>query len=218
MQILITITAGASTGPFKIYGNLNNFATPIVSGLTRAQLTAGYTLTVPDGTTIVRVMSYGTCFKEIDLTISGPIITTTTSSTTSTTTTIAPTTGNITIAYNTFSVAFTMSSSVPVPQSVFVSAGISVTGYLYNSCGPTEGIAGKSLSGNLLGLTVGSTTSSKAPTGSSGSWGMATPYRFDTLTIPLSINGGPTTSYANGATVTISGIIFTINISKTCVS
>lgn len=88
MQVLITITAGASTGPFKIYGNLNNFATPIISGLTRAQLVAGYTATVPDGTTIVRVMSYGVCFKEIDITITGPVITTTTTSSTSSTTTL----------------------------------------------------------------------------------------------------------------------------------
>lgn len=93
MEVKITITAGTSTGPFKIYGDLDNFATPIITGLTRAQLVAGYTATVPDGTTIVRVMSYGVCFKEVDLTISGPIITTTTttsSSSTTTTTTIAP--------------------------------------------------------------------------------------------------------------------------------
>ena len=93
MQILITITAGASTGPFKIYGNLDNFDTPIITGLTRAQLVAGYIATVPDGTTIVRVMSYGVCFKEVDLTITGPVITTTTTTSSTSTTTTLPAIG-----------------------------------------------------------------------------------------------------------------------------
>ena len=185
--------------------------------MSRSALVSGYNATLPEWTTEALVRSTGTCSRDLYLNIIGaPTTTTSTSSTstTSTTTTLAPSTGNITVSYSTYSVAFIIYSDTAVSESVYVSSSVSVTGYSDGSC--VSSIASKSLTGNLLGLNVGETIATHAPTGTSGTWGSSTPYSFDTLTIPLSINGGPTTAYADGDTVTIGSTIFTIHISKTC--
>jgi hypothetical protein len=68
----ITIsTLGPSTGPFKLYSNVDGYTTAFVTGVTRAQLLAGYTTTaLPVTTTTVRVVSTGNCttFLNINLT------------------------------------------------------------------------------------------------------------------------------------------------------
>jgi hypothetical protein len=91
MTILVTLTlAGADTGPFNLYSDADGFSTALATGISKAALEAGYSLTgVPDDATIIRTQSTGTCTNFIDMFISGTITTTTTSSTTSTTTTIA---------------------------------------------------------------------------------------------------------------------------------
>ena len=88
MTVLITLTtAGSSTGPFSLYSNVDSYSTPFVTGVSRSSLLAGYTSTVvPNGTTIVRVMSTGTCTNYTDISVV-PCTTTTTTSTSSTTTT-----------------------------------------------------------------------------------------------------------------------------------
>jgi hypothetical protein len=97
MTVLITLTtAGTSTGPFSLYSNVDSYSTPFVTGVSKSSLLAGYTSTVvPNGTTIVRVMSTGTCTNYTDISIVPCTTTTTTStstSTTTTTTTVPPTT------------------------------------------------------------------------------------------------------------------------------
>lgn len=217
MTTLITLTlAGSDTGPFNVYSNIDNYTTAYATGLTRDQLLAGYNVTLPQWSTEVLVRSTGACQRDMYLNISGaPTTTTSTTPPPTTSSTTTPARGNITISYSTFSVAFNIYSDVNVPQSIYITAGISITGYSDNSC--VTSVAAKTLTGGLLGLDVGGTVNSHAPTGSSGTWGSSTPYRFDGTTIPLSIGGGPTTSYANNSTVTISGILFTIHISSTCV-
>lgn len=90
MDVKLIISAGNSTGPFKIYTDVDNFAVPVITNIPLSAMTApgGYTATVPDAAKIVRVMSYGTCFKEVDMNITGLTTTTSTSSTTSTSTTL----------------------------------------------------------------------------------------------------------------------------------
>lgn len=127
----------------------------------------------------------------------------------------APTTGSITISFNSFDKSFTILSTVPVPQTVFVGS-VAVDGYPNNTCGAGTAVAGATLTGGILGLNVTGMVDSKPSTTFSGTWGTTTPYSFSSLTIPLVINGGSTVAYANGATVTISGILFTIYIGKTC--
>ena len=91
MTVLVTLTlAGTDTGPFNLYSDADGFTTALAVGISKAALEAGYSLTgVPDGATIIRTQSTGTCTNFIDMFIGGTITTTTTSSTTSTTTTAA---------------------------------------------------------------------------------------------------------------------------------
>jgi hypothetical protein len=94
MTVLITLTtAGSSTGPFSLYSNVDSYSVPFETGVSKSSLLAGYTsVLVPNGTTIVRVMSTGTCTNYTDIpVVPCPTTTTTsTSSTTTTTTTVAP--------------------------------------------------------------------------------------------------------------------------------
>lgn len=78
MNILVTITsAGANTGPFSIYGNVDNYATPLASSIAKSALQVGYTLNnVSDSITSIRIYSTGTCTNYIDL----PVNTTSTNS------------------------------------------------------------------------------------------------------------------------------------------
>lgn len=92
MTVLITLTtAGSSTGPFSLYSNVDSYSTPFETGVAKSSLLAGYTsVLVPNGTTVIRVMSTGTCTNYTDISVVPCTTTTTTSSTTtSTTTTVA---------------------------------------------------------------------------------------------------------------------------------
>ena len=61
MNVLITLTtAGADTGPFNLYSNVDNYTTAFETNISKGILVAGYTSTiVPPGTTAVRVWSMG---------------------------------------------------------------------------------------------------------------------------------------------------------------
>jgi hypothetical protein len=89
MTVLITLTtAGASTGPFNLYSDVDTYATPFETGVSKSALVAGYNSTlVPNGSNVVYVLSTGTCNTGVYLSISGLVTTTTTSSSTTTTTT-----------------------------------------------------------------------------------------------------------------------------------
>jgi len=94
MNVLITLTtAGADTGPFNLYSNVDNYTTAFETNISKGILVAGYTSTiVPPGTTAVRVWSGGICTNYVDiiLTVPATTTTTTTAASTTTTTTAAP--------------------------------------------------------------------------------------------------------------------------------
>lgn len=93
MTVLITLTtAGADSGPFNLYSNLDGYVSAFETGVSKASLLAGYSSAlVPDYTTTIRVMSTGDCTNYIDIVLSTLTTTTTTSvPTTTTTTTSAP--------------------------------------------------------------------------------------------------------------------------------
>ena len=93
---LILTSAGLDTGPFDLYSDLDGFVTPFETGVLRATLILGYSTTVPDYATIVRIKSTNDCVNHVDINLQYPITTTTTS------TTIAPsptTTTTTTIVY-----------------------------------------------------------------------------------------------------------------------
>ncbi len=95
MTVYITFTSfGSDAGPFNLYSNVDLYASPFAVGVTQAQLLAGYpSSSVPDGTTIIRVVSVGVCTNYVDLSIIPvPPTTSSTSSSSTSTTTLVPTT------------------------------------------------------------------------------------------------------------------------------
>jgi hypothetical protein len=84
MTVLITLSGvGSSAGPtFNLYASPDGITfTTIVEGIDKTDLEAGYTATVPDGTTEIKVTSVGVCTNSYVATI-GLIPTTTTTTTT----------------------------------------------------------------------------------------------------------------------------------------
>lgn len=70
MTVLITLTtAGADSGPFNLFSNLDGFTAAFETGVPKASLLAGYpSALVPDGTTIIRVKSDNLlCTNYIDI-------------------------------------------------------------------------------------------------------------------------------------------------------
>ena len=56
MTIIITLSfAGNETGPFDLYSDATNFATPFAQGISKAALLAGFQVNAPAGTTVVRL-------------------------------------------------------------------------------------------------------------------------------------------------------------------
>ena len=93
MTVLITLTvAGADSGPFNLYSNVNGYTPAFETGVSKASLLAGYSSSlVPDFTTIIRVLSVGEdCTNYIDITLTSTTTTTTTIVPTTTTTTSSP--------------------------------------------------------------------------------------------------------------------------------
>lgn len=80
MIVEVQLTAaGSDAGPFNLYSDatIPPYGLAFASNVSKAELLAGYTsYYAPDGTTIVRVKSIGTCTNYIDL----PLTITTTSS------------------------------------------------------------------------------------------------------------------------------------------
>jgi hypothetical protein len=104
MTGLITlITAGADTGPFNLYSDLDGYVSAFETGVAKIDLVAGYpSALIPNGTLIVRIMSASPlCTNYIDVVISSP--TTTTSTTSSSTTTTTSTTISLTTTSTTTS-------------------------------------------------------------------------------------------------------------------
>jgi hypothetical protein len=81
MTVYIQLTtAGADTGPFNLYSNVDLYTSAFEVGVSKVDLTSGYTSNiVPDGTTVIRVKSNGSCIDYVDI----PVGTTTTTTTTS---------------------------------------------------------------------------------------------------------------------------------------
>ncbi len=93
--VLITLTtAGADTGPFNLYSNIDGYVAPFETAVSKSLLTAGYLSTVvPDGATTIRVKSQSVfCTNYIDLYFGEATTTTTTSSTSSSTSSTTTTT------------------------------------------------------------------------------------------------------------------------------
>lgn len=98
MDVIVTlVNPGASVGPFNIYSNVDSFATPIATSISRASLVAGYTLAgVSSSTTTVKLVSTGSCNSVIFLSVVSKTSTTTTTSTSTSTSTTSTSTSTTT--------------------------------------------------------------------------------------------------------------------------
>ena len=124
MIVEITLTAaGEDTGPtFDLYSDVDSFATPFETEIAKASLLAGYTSSlVPEGTTIIRVISHDNtiCPNYIDIGIS--LITTTT-------TTGIPTTTTTTTAVPIFPITYNYTNNCDEPLCVRSSGTITING------------------------------------------------------------------------------------------
>ena len=86
-MIIITtlvIPPGGDAGPFDLYSDADGYTVPFATNVSVLQLEAGYSSTVPDNATSIKVVSVGICTNFIILDIDLIPTTTTTSSSTST--------------------------------------------------------------------------------------------------------------------------------------
>lgn len=75
MTVFITLTiAGADTGPFNLYSNVDGFVSAFETNVSKSSLLAGYASSVvPSATTIIRIMSVSElCTNFIDVTCAPP--------------------------------------------------------------------------------------------------------------------------------------------------
>lgn len=139
ITVSITLTiAGADTGPtFSLYSNVDGYTTAFATGVTKSALQAGYISTaVPDGTTIVRVYSPGTCQTYVDLNvITSTTTTTSTTSTTTTTTTSTPTTTTTTTTAIPVTTTTTTTAAINYNYRFEITPGGDATMYLNNRPG-----------------------------------------------------------------------------------
>jgi len=84
LTVIITLTtAGADTGNFDLYSNVDGYTAAFETGVLKTSLQAGYTsYLVPNSTTIIRVKSNATCTNYVDINLVEPTTSTTTSTTT----------------------------------------------------------------------------------------------------------------------------------------
>jgi hypothetical protein len=141
----LVIPPGGDAGPFNLYSDSDGYTVPFATNVSAAALQAGYSSTVPNDATTIRVMSTGLCTNFINLNINliPPTTTTTssstsTSSTTTTTTTICPCT-YINITITTGYIIFSDTGSVQVTytncQGLPASITYTVRG-TYTLCSP----------------------------------------------------------------------------------
>ena len=136
VQIILT-TAGANTGPnFDLYSDVDSYEIPFETSVPKAALVAGYiSNVVPDGTTVIRVVSFGTCNTAVNInvlilpttttttTYYVPILTTTTTSTsTSTTTTTSTSTSTTTTTSTSTSTTTTTTTEAPTTTTTTTTA------------------------------------------------------------------------------------------------
>jgi hypothetical protein len=163
MVILITLTtAGADTGPFNLFSNVDGFSSPFETGVSKAALLAGYTtLLAPPGTTVVRVKSAGTCTNQINVNVVPCSITTTTTSSSTSSTTTTTTTAfvvNLSICYTQVAGGqATGTVSTDSPTNTILTVGIRIYDDLSNSFTDTVTVLNGATSGvsSIVNLTNG---------------------------------------------------------------
>ncbi len=162
MIVTITLTtAGIDTGPFNLYSDVDGFVSAFETGVSKASLLAGYTSNlVPNGTTIIRVMSDNElCTNYLDITISGECgattTTTTSTSSTSSTTTTSTSSSTTTTTSSTSSTTTSTTTVEPTTTTTTTEAPSDCTDYSVVGT-PSISIEWFACSDEFLTQTVGS--------------------------------------------------------------
>lgn len=203
MTVLLTLTtAGADTGPFNLFSNLDEYTSAFETGVLKVDLESGYlSYLVPDGTTTIRVMSDGACLNYVDLQIN---------LTTTTTTTIAnPETSILSFeSYEKGMFTFTLSNVIYSRDVVITYASVegSTTETDCTDLTLVDGFAPGA-------LTIHAGTSSGSVMG-------LTPFECNVLSAMkgsgINIDGFGT--FYHGQTLIIDGTVVTVDISNCCMS
>jgi hypothetical protein len=64
---IILTTPDTDAGPFNLYSDVDGFVSPFGFNISKATLLAGYSVVVPNGTTVVRIVSVGDCTNYIEV-------------------------------------------------------------------------------------------------------------------------------------------------------
>lgn len=202
MTVLITLTtAGTNTGPFNLYSDVDGFISAFETGVSVVSLTGGYTsYLVPDGTTVIRVMSDGECTNYIDIQIN---------LTTTTTTTLANPGFSYLVFDNYESGVFTFTLSNPIYSTAITITAADVNGFEAVDCSgesnQSDSISGSNAVVIIPGGSIGTSIGTTPMTPASLSWS-----RVDSIFI----DGYG--AYNNGDTLTIDGTLVTVIISNVC--
>lgn len=203
MTVLITLTiAGTDTGPFNLYSDVDGFVSAFETGVSKANLLAGYvSVLVPNGTNVIRIRSNSIyCTNYIDINI---VLTTTT------TTTVADP-AFATLTFTSYEGGeFTFDLDVPIPSTSIVIDGAQVSGSIADDCVASDYTDNISIF-NILTIFAGAVTGTQTgmtPITCSAS----SVYKLDSVSI---VGLG---TFANGNTVMVGGTLVTISISTACI-
>lgn len=203
MTVLITLTvAGGDTGPFNLYSDVDGYISAFETGVAKIDLQGGYlSALVPDGTTIIRVMSDGVCTNYVDIQV---LLTTTT-----TTTLPNPATSILTFSnYESGEFTFTLSDAI-YSTDITINAG-GVVGYTAGTDCPGEPDASDSINPIIPVVIFGGTTSG-SQVGTTPM--LPTVQSWKRLSSIYIVGYG---EFFHGETVVIDGTLVTIDISNCC--
>lgn len=204
MTILITLTiAGTDTGPFNLYSNLDGYTSAFEVGVAKIDLVAGYISgVVPDGTTIIKVVSDNPiCTNDIDI----PLTLTTT-----TTTTIANPATSILRFDNYTSGLFEFTLSNPIYSTNIIVSSATVEGWTSGTecAGETDDSDYVDWLNPII-VGAGSSTAS-----SFGNTPMSPIVQSFKRGITITIDGYG--NYVDADTLTIDGTLVTVEIPNDC--
>lgn len=204
MTVFITLTTtGIDTGPtFNLYSDVDGFTSAFETGVLKMDLIIGYASSlVPDGTTIIRVMSEGICTNYVDI----PVALTTT-----TTTTIANPANSI-LTFSSYEAGiFEFTLSNPIYSTNVVIVGAEVSGSINVDCSTGDSVDNIDFT-NPVTIAAGN--------GSGTSLGL-TPFGCETLSVSK-VNSIDVSGYGllvDTDIITIDGTLVTIAIDNSCVA
>jgi hypothetical protein len=136
-RVFITIGYGSDAGPFDLFTNVDGYTTPFATNVSNAILYAGYlTNSVPDGATIIKLVSKGNCNTVGFFPITGIPTSTSTSTSTSSTSTSSTTSTTTTIPTSTStstSTSTTTRTSTSTSTSTTSTTTTELIEYIYNA-------------------------------------------------------------------------------------